>query len=134
MIEKDMVDVCYDYLSTLSNVKLIKKEVPFLSRCIDIVIVTTSDEIISIEFKVSKWRHAIEQATNHKLGADKAYICLPKRRITPTLFEAINEAGLGLLMYDANSDKKIVEAIPLEHPKENIAIFRTLLSDNISKV
>lgn len=129
-----MMESGYKYLSKLSNIKIIKKEVPFLSRCIDIVILNDSNEIISIEFKVSKWRHAIEQATNHKLGADKAYICLPKRNITSKLSGAIEEAGLGLLLYDENNEEKIFEAIKPQQKSNNIAAFREILLETTKKI
>lgn len=134
MLEHDMMEIGYEYLSKLPNIKVIKKEVPFLSRCIDIVMLNDSDEIISIEFKVSKWRHAIEQAINHKLGADKAYICLPMRNITATLSNAVEEAGIGLLLYDETSEIKITEAIPLRDEKSNITAFRNILSENMMKI
>lgn len=134
MIEYDMMESGYKYLSQQPNIKVIKKEVPFLSRCIDIVIINKSNEIISIEFKLSKWRHAIEQAINHKLGADKAYICLPKRKVTPTLSKAIQDAEIGLLLYDGDSDIKIIEAIPLPDKKSNISVFRNILFENTMKI
>lgn len=134
MIEYDMMESGYKYLSQQPNIKVIKKEVPFLSRCIDIVIINKSNEIISIEFKLSKWRHAIEQAINHKLGADKAYICLPKRKVTPALSKAIQDAEIGLLLYDGDSDIKIIEAIPLPDKKSNISVFRDILFENTMKI
>ena len=134
MLEQDMVDVCYEYLSRLPNIIDVKKEIPFLSRCIDIVMIDDFNEIISIEFKVKKWRHAIEQAVNHNLGADKAYICLPKRSITATLRNAIEEAGVGLLMYDNSQTDKVVEAIPAKKEKHNISVFREMLLKNYNNV
>ena len=47
MLEHDMMEIGYEYLSKLPNIKIIKKEVPFLSRCIDIVMLNDLDEIIS---------------------------------------------------------------------------------------
>ena len=129
-----MMESGYKYLSQQPNIKVIKKEVPFLSRCIDIVIINKSNEIISIEFKLSKWRHAIEQAINHKLGADKAYICLPKRKVTPALSKAIQDAEIGLLLYDGDSNIKIIEAIPLPDKKSNISVFRDILLENTMKI
>lgn len=134
MLEYDMMESGYKYLSQQPNIKVIKKEVPFLSRCIDIVIINKSNEIISIEFKLSKWRHAIEQAINHKLGADKAYICLPKRKVTPALSKAIQDAEIGLLLYDGDSNIKIIEAIPLPDKKSNISVFRDILLENTMKI
>lgn len=129
-----MVEICYEYLLNLPNIRIVKKEVPFLSRCIDIVMINDLNEIISIEFKVSKWRHAIEQATNHKLGADKAYICLPKRNVTETLSAAIKEAGIGLLLYDDTIEEKVIEAIPIQNENANVTAFRNILSENIAKI
>lgn len=134
MLEQDMVDISYEYLLGLPNIIDVKKEIPFLSRCIDIVMIDDFNEIISIEFKVKKWRHAIEQAVNHNLGADKAYICLPKRNITETLRNAIEEAGIGLLMYDNSQTDKIVEAIPVRNGKKNISVFRKMLLNNYNNV
>ncbi len=133
MLEREMVDICYGYLSELKNVKMIKREVPFLSRCIDIVVLDNEDNIITIEFKVHKWRQAIEQASNHKLGADKAYICLPKRKVTNTLFNALTDAGLGLFLFDEENEIKMIEAISVES-KNSIEAFRNLLYNNVMKV
>ncbi len=133
MLEREMVDICYGYLSELKNVKMIKREVPFLSRCIDIVVLDNEDNIITIEFKVHKWRQAIEQASNHKLGADKAYICLPKRKVTNTLLNALTDAGLGLFLFDEENEIKMIEAISVES-KNSIEAFRNLLYNNVMKV
>lgn len=124
----------FDFLSSKKEYKLVKCEVPFLSRCIDVVLVDQNDRIISIEFKVNKWRHAIEQAINHKLGADVAYICLPKRKITETLTSAIKDAGIGLLIYDADSKDKISIAIPAPDQSKNVTAFRDILMLTLSKV
>ena len=134
MVEIDMMRDGLEYLSHNEHYKVIKSEVPFLSRCIDAVLVDTMDNIISIEFKISKWRQAIEQANNHKLGADSAYICLPKRRITETLAAAVKEAGVGLLLYDANSSEKISVTIPAPAEKENISAFRNILLLTLDKI
>ena len=112
MLEVEMMTKGFAYLAQLSQYRIVKQEVPFLSRCIDIVMIDQNDTIISIEFKVSKWRHAIEQAVNHKLGADMSYICLPKRRVTDVLVKALNDSGIGLMLFDENSESVITEVIP----------------------
>lgn len=134
MLEYEMVKIGYEYLSKRPDIRIVKQEVPFLSRCIDIVVLNDKNELISIEFKVSKWRHAIEQAVNHKLGADKAYICLPQRNITETLRNAVEDAGIGLLLYDDTNEDKIIEAIPINSKKNNISAFRNILRENMLKV
>ena len=111
MLEIDMIRNGLVYLNSTHEYSVLKQEVPFLSRCIDLVMINDKGEVISVEFKVSDWRHAIEQAVNHKLGSDKAYICIPKRTVTDTLAEAVIKAGVGLLFYDSKSSKSIYEVI-----------------------
>ena len=134
MVEAEMMRDGFEFLSSKKEYKMVKCEVPFLSRCIDVVLVDQNGKIISIEFKVSKWRHAIEQAINHKLGADAAYICLPKRRITETLTSAIKDAGIGLLIYDVSSKEKISVAIPAPDRSKNVAAFRDILMLTLTKI
>lgn len=134
MLEVEMMAKGFAYLNQLKQYGIVKQEVPFLSRCIDIVMIDQNNTIISIEFKVSKWRHAIEQAVNHKLGADMSYICLPKRKITSTLLKALGDSGIGLMLFDGNSDTVITEAVPAATNPTNIPAFRKLLIDNFGKV
>lgn len=134
MLEVEMAKKGFAYLSDKPEYSVLKQEVPFLSRCIDLVMIDTQGELISIEFKVSNWRHAIEQATNHKLGADKAYICLPKRGITEGLRDAVNDAGIGLMFYDEDSNEPIYEVIPPPHDHSNIPAFKKMLLSNVERV
>ena len=65
MLESEMLSKGLSFLENNKQYKIVKQEVPFLSRCIDVILINEYDEIISIEFKVSKWRHAIEQAKKY---------------------------------------------------------------------
>ena len=134
MLEADMLNVGYEYLLGKDEYKIVKREVPFLSRCIDVVLVNQDNILISIEFKVSKWRHAIEQANNHKLGSDAAYICLPKRTITEKLRRAVTDAGIGLLLYDVNANEKLSVVIPAPKQNDNVPAFRDILMSTLSKI
>ena len=134
MVELEMMVAGFNFFIHQPAYKVVKQEVPFLSRCIDIVLVNKYDEIISIEFKVSKWRHAIEQAVNHKLGADKSYICLPERTLTDALSEAIVNAKLGLLFYDSDAEVKIHEVIAPPSQSNNVLAFKKILMNNITKI
>ena len=134
MLESEMLSKGLSFLENNKQYKIVKQEVPFLSRCIDVILINEYDEIISIEFKVSKWRHAIEQAKNHKLGADKAYICLPERNISEVLKEAVVDAGIGLFLFDSSKTDVIYEAIPAPSQKENIPVFRNILLETINKL
>jgi len=134
MLESDMVEIGVAFLRQQKQYHIVKQEVPFLSRCIDVVLLDQEDKVISIEFKVSKWRHAIEQAKNHKLGADKAYICLPERKLSDPLSTAIKEAGIGLYFFSTTSTAVIYEAIPAPEANGNVPFFRKMLLESVSKI
>ncbi|MBR2409058.1 MAG: hypothetical protein IKB07_08940 [Lachnospiraceae bacterium] len=129
-----MAEAGYDFFCSQNQYKMIKQEVPFLSRCIDLVLVDEAEKIISIEYKIKNWRHAIEQATNHKLGADEAYICLPERKISEELRKAIYNAGLGLLFYNAQRSDCIYKAIAPPEYSANVLAFRRMLRNNVERV
>ena len=105
-----------------------------MSRCIDLVMIDTEGIVISEEFKVKDWRHAIEQAVNHKLGADKAYICISKRTVTEKLSDAIYQAGIGLLFFDSERSDSIYEVIPAPKQFSNIPAFKQILLENMNRV
>lgn len=126
MLEVKMKEEILRYLLTNKDYLLVGEEVPFLSRCIDIVILNKKDEIVSIELKIKDWKHAIKQATNHKLGSDYAYICLPKRKLTEVLKQSLCEAKIGLMMYDETSKNPIEIIIEAPH-NNNQPIFKEIM-------
>lgn len=130
MLEWEMMDLGIEYFQHQTNLRLVTHEVPFLSRCIDVVLLDDLEKLISIEFKVSKWRQAIEQANNHRLGADKAYICLPERKLTDTLVQAIKESKVGLMFFNPNADNVVYEVIPASDESKSIPVFREMLLKN----
>ena len=113
--EQEMADKCYEYLKSCGKFDEVKQEIPVFSRCIDLVCVKHPDtdacEIVSIEFKLHDWKHAIMQAKDHKIAADKSYICLPRRKVTPEMREMLAEYGIGLLFYDPDAEIPIYEEI-----------------------
>lgn len=98
--------------------KNIYLEIPFLTRCIDMVIIEDR-KIISIEFKISDWRKAIKQARDHLLGVDKAYICLParKKEINKELRNLLEEYGIGLYFFYRDNKNPLEEIIPAKKSK-----------------
>ena len=129
MLEIEMVKDCYAYMEQKQEYKRVACEIPFLSRCIDMVLVSKKDEMITIEFKLEKWRAAIEQALDHKQGADYAYICIPKRNPSSQLINAVQEAGIGLLFYDAEGEEKVQEYLPAPKSDTAIPFFRSELME-----
>ncbi len=134
MLEKDMMSEAYCYFASLKEYKIVTKEVPFLSRCIDIVMIDSNNNIISVELKIKKWRHAIEQAINHKLGADRSYICLPRRSITDSMLQALSSSGVGLMLFDKDNKCAVYEAVPASKVPSNVEAFKRILMANIYKI
>ena len=123
MLEVEMATNGIEFLKQLPF-RWIRSEVPFMSRCMDVLALDKDNQLISIEFKVTKWRHALKQASQHMLASDKAYICIPRRKETPILMNALREAGVGLMLYDSESHE--IKAV-LEPEKRNVALFREQL-------
>lgn len=132
MFEIEMEEKILKYLETRQDILLLGKEVPFLSRCIDIVFLNIDNQLISFELKIKDWRRAIKQALNHKLGADYSYICIPKRKLTPSLQTSIENAKIGLVMYDNDAEIPIEVVLPAPYNKNQL-IFKQILIDNLSK-
>lgn len=129
-----MVDDCYDYLLNLKSYTNVVREVPFLSRCIDMVMITQENETITIEFKIKDWRHALEQVKSHKLGADKAYICLPIKKPSETLINALTEEHIGLYLYSPGKQETMYEYMPAPKNLNKIEAFSALLQEKINYI
>jgi len=131
MLEIDMVNVCYNhFMANHNDYNKVVREVPFLSRCIDIVIITNELKSITIEFKIKNWRKAIEQAKNHKLGADKSYICLPEKKINNELFRLLQQEQIGLFIYNPNSTSILSEYYSVPYNDNKIDLFGEMLLRN----
>jgi hypothetical protein len=137
MFEMDMVNACYNYfLSNDANLSDVICEVPFLSRCIDMVLLTKDKQTVTIEFKIKNWRQALVQAKNHKLGADRSYICLPERNPSEELLNILEREEIGLYLFNPSSSCIIHEFVPAPHNKKKIDIFNNMLittAKNISE-
>jgi hypothetical protein len=131
MLENTMVDNCCEYFATLNTYTKIVREVPFLSRCIDVVLITTSGITITIEFKINDWKHAIEQAKTHMLGTDKAYVCLPRKTPSDEMISMLKDAQIGLLFYSPECKNKIQEYLPAPESSRKVQIFHSNLLKTI---
>ncbi len=103
---------------------IVRLEVPLLGRSIDLVYLS-GNELFSIEFKLNDWRHAIEQAKDHRLGIDFAYVCLPRRAISQAFRELLASAGVGLFFYCRNSPGLIEKVIEAPRSTEVWSVART---------
>ena len=129
MLEEDMVDKCYKYLLVNKNYNKIVREVPFLSRCIDMVLITQDNKNITIEFKMKDWRHALVQVRSHKLGADRAYICLPVKKPSNILLNALAEENVGLYLYSPDRQDIMYEYLPAPENTRRVEAFASILQE-----
>ncbi len=102
MTENEMVQDCYNKLKGLSIYKEIHLEVPYMSRCIDMILIKNNDDIITIEFKLTNWKKALKQAKTHKYGANKAYICMPEpaKGFKSNFIKLLKKMDIGLYKYN----------------------------------
>ncbi len=74
-------------------------EVPCLGFCIDMLFVREPGELVAVEFKLADWRRGIRQAWYRRLAADRAFVCLPRPRLSAKFSEALSLTGVGLLRF-----------------------------------
>jgi hypothetical protein len=109
MTERQMVDVVRERLARRGTSCV--AAVPFMSRCIDLVIMGGNGVVTAVEFKLRDWRRGIQQARDHLLGVDYSCVCLPHRAPSRELVCACTASGIGLLLFDPESDDPYVEAV-----------------------
>jgi hypothetical protein len=129
--ELDMVLNCYSFLMDTRCYKYVALEVPFLSRCIDMVMISDNGRIYTIEFKINNIKQAIKQARDHSLGADYSYVCIPARANINA--KPFIENKIGLYTYHNNYKTKleVILIAPYNNPHKT---FRDLLLKNTMKV
>jgi hypothetical protein len=113
MTEAHMVAAASEYLERAGIEAVVG--VPFMSRCIDLLIVRGEDDITAVEFKKHDWRRGIHQAKHHLLGANAAYVCVSLQQPSPACLKAANEAGVGLMRFNQVAEcplEELVEARP----------------------
>lgn len=132
--EWEMVLDCKACLEKREQYKIIECEIPFLSRCIDMVLIDNSDKITTIEFKLTKWKDAIAQAYDHMRGADYAYVCLPKKKPSEKLIKELKQNGIGLLLYDeqAADEEKIDIYLRAEESSRRVNILSEDIVRNVN--
>jgi len=129
--EFDMVNDCYAHIKQFYECKYVSLEVPFLSRCIDMVLITRNNNVISLEFKLKNISQAIKQARDHALGADYSFIVIPKKeKINLQLFKKNN---LGLAFYQSEKLDKL-ETINIAPYNNPVRKFKEMLIENTIKV
>jgi len=105
-----------------------KWEAPLLGRSVDLIFYRDG-ALHSIEFKLKDWRRAIDQARDHQLGADFAYICLPGKAVTEVMREAAQEKGIGILELRESEDWPFSTILPAQRSGDQWTVAREKLID-----
>ena len=71
-------------------------EAALLGRSVDLAFFR-GNAVYTVEFKKHDWRRALQQAHDHLLGADFAFVCLAERTPSEACLEAARGAGVGVL-------------------------------------
>lgn len=76
----------------------VEKEVPLLSKRIDIIGFDKDTEIvIAVEVKVRDWKRAFRQALRYKLCSDETYVALYNKYIESIDLNKFRKNGIGLI-------------------------------------
>jgi len=71
-------------------------EAALLGRSVDLVFLQ-GNAVCTVEFKTRDWRKALNQARDHLLGADYAYVCIAEITPPEVFLDAARDAGVGVL-------------------------------------
>ncbi len=96
--ELSLVRRAFECLKEYDNIK-VACNIPVLGRCVDLAYMK-DDSVITVEFKLRDWRRAIKQAKDHRLAADYAYVCMPRRKEYRNLLLSLRAAGVGLIFFN----------------------------------
>lgn len=127
MNESELVDKAIFILK--NNKCEIYLEVPFMSKCIDMILIK-NENLISIEFKISDFKKVVEQAFDNLMGVDYSYICFPKKNIREKNRTKLEELGLGLYYIDIDNEDLIEEIKPMKS-NEIWNVARDWLENNL---
>lgn len=88
-----------------------RREAAILGRSADLVFLH-DENLCSVELKLSDWRRAFRQARDHQLAVDRAYVCLPGKRISEDIRAEAERTGIGLLVFQDDSAWPFAVAVP----------------------
>ena len=109
-----------------------KWEAALLGRSIDLVFFL-DNAVFSVEFKLKDWRKGLEQAKDHQIGADFAYLCLPGKRITPALWEEATHAGVGIFAFQDEESWPFAVALEARLSTIQWSVARERLIDTMKR-
>lgn len=98
-------------------------EAALLGRSVDLALLQTN-ALWTVEFKKRDWRRALEQARDHLLGADYAYVCLAECQPSPAFLHAARDAGIGVLRLHSRNGWPFEVVAKAPRSRETVAFAR----------
>jgi len=87
----------------------VEKEVPLLSKRIDIIALDIEkDVLIAVEVKVKNWKRAFRQALRYKLCSDETYVALHSKYIHNIDLRKFEKNGIGVISIHEGGDIDII--------------------------
>lgn len=110
MTEFEMLEKICLYL--LKTNKTHYKEIPFMSRIIDLVMIDKK-ATTTYELKLKNWQKGIEQLIEQRIATDYCYLCLPKnemsKNVLSKIIQEVSFHGFGLCLWDDAKCKLITK-------------------------
>lgn len=106
---------------------LVCEQVPVLGRSADLAFIR-GGAVVTVEFKLRDWRRALAQARDHLLAADYAWVCMPRRSVTPAMRDAFKREGVGLTFYQETGAWPFEPVIEATRSREPFKAARSFVS------
>ena len=84
-------------------------EVPVHNRMVDLAALDKKGNLIGVEFKLSDWKRALNQALTNRLSFDYIYVCVPRKRTVERFKAEAKRVGIGIMVVDPTTGVICVE-------------------------
>jgi hypothetical protein len=90
------------------------QEFYYINGRVDVVAVDSTDRLLAFEGKLSRWRHALNQAYRNSAFADWSYVVLPIKTAETALYSEyeFSRRGVGLVAVSAEGIKILLTPQP----------------------
>jgi len=121
--ERRIVDVL---ISHIRETHFVERELPVYERRIDIAaLCPTSNELWTIEAKISDWGRALSQAIVNLAAGEKSYIAIYSENASNINLELLEDYGIGLISVGSKwNDVKVLKEARKSPYTNNLIISR----------
>ena len=109
-----------------------KWQVPIYNRVVDLAAIDKNGNLVGIEYKLSNWKRALQQANAHRNTFDYMYVCVPGGNYVDDLKSSAQEMGIGVMIYDESNETIAVDLNAEKqtlHWKPNMDYVKKILID-----